>query len=94
LYGSIHLQKHTFTEGVPVLSSDKGIWDHIFHMDDEGDSEESEGDVPDDSLGLDETDGEGAIFLQEAHEALKRLSQKTNKRSRVLKHVRRTEGWD
>ena len=92
--GFVPCHFHTFTEGVPVLSSDKGIWDHIFHMDDEGDSEESEGDVPDDSLGLDETDGEGAVFLQEAHEALNRLSQKTNKRSRVLKHVRRTEGWD
>jgi len=76
-----------YKEGVPVLNSDKGTWDEIFNFDGDHD-DELEG-----SLGLEDQDGEGIVFLEEAHEALNRLSQKTNKRGRVMKHPRRAESW-
>lgn len=69
------------------MNSDKGTWDEIFNFDGDNDDELTE------SLGLEGQDGEGVMFLEEAHEALNRLSQKTNKRGRVMKHPRRAESW-
>jgi hypothetical protein len=69
------------------LKSAKGIWDDIFDLD---------GDINDETeapLGLTGQQGEGIVFLEEAHEALNRLSQKTNKRGRIMKHPRRAESW-
>lgn len=69
------------------MKSAKGIWDDIFDLD---------GDMDDDTeapLSLEGQEGEGIVFLEEAHEALNRLSQKTNKRGRIMKHPRRAESW-
>lgn len=68
------------------MKSHKGRWGESlnFDMDDE---------TLQDTLGLDGQDGEGIVFLEEAHEALLKLSQKTSKRSKVQKHTRRADSW-
>lgn len=63
----------------------KGNWGELFDFEDE------EGfDVP---LALEAEDGDGIVFLEEAHEALEKLNQKTNKRGRLMKQPRRAESW-
>ena len=69
------------------MNSAEGKWDDIFNLDGESDDEMEA------SLGLEGQEGEGILFLDEAHEALNRLSQKTNKRGRIMKHPRRAESW-
>jgi hypothetical protein len=69
------------------LKSAKGKWDEIFILSEDSDDETEV------SLGLGGQQGEGIMFLEEAHEALNRLSQKTNKRGSVMKHPRRAESW-
>jgi hypothetical protein len=81
---------NSIKEGVPVLNSADGKWDDVFKWDSDHDDEDDE---IVDSLGLEGQEGEGIMFLEEAHEALNRLSQKTNKRGRVMKHPRRAESW-
>lgn len=51
----------------------------------------------DDFFELDMTnieDGEGLEMLFEAHNALGKLHQKTNRRGRVMKKPRRAESWN
>ena len=69
------------------MKSSKGKWDEIFDFDGDNDEEMKV------SLGLEGQQGEGIMFLEEAHEALNRLSQKTNKRGRMMKQPRRAESW-
>ena len=71
------------------MNSADGKWDDIFKWNGDSDDEDEQ----DVSLGLEGQEGEGIVFLEEAHEALNRLSQKTNKRGRVMKHPRRAESW-
>jgi hypothetical protein len=68
------------------LKSPKGKWGELFNLD--GDTEGF-----DEPLGLQAAAGEGALFLEEAHEALNKLSQKTNKRGKLMKQPRRAESW-
>ncbi len=44
-------------------------------------------------LSFDSDDDEAVEFLEEAHEAINRLYQKTNKRGRLMKQPRRAESW-
>src|SRR5690349_19206812 len=69
----------------PVLKSPKGKWGELFSFDNEGDEGFME------PLDLEGQEGEGVMFLEEAHEALNKLSQKTNKRGRLMKQPRRAE---
>jgi hypothetical protein len=68
------------------LKSRKGNWGELFGFD----NEEEGFDAP---LGLENAEGEGIEFLEEAHEAINRLSQKANKRGRLMKQPRRAESW-
>ncbi len=71
------------------MKSAKGIWDDLFDLEPDEIPEEG-GEI---SLQLEGQTGEGILFLEEAHEALNRLSQKANKRGKVMKHPRRAESW-
>ncbi len=62
-----------------------GTWGELFDFDDD-----DEFDIP---LALDGETGGGIEFLEDAHEALNRLSQKTNKRGRLMRQPRRAESW-
>lgn len=64
-----------------------GSWGNLFDWDKEEHAHEP---AP---LDLDETHGDGAMFLEEAHEALSKLAQKTNKRGRLMRQPRRAESW-
>ena len=64
----------------------KGTWGELFTFDDEDEGFET-------PLGLDNDEGEGVEFLDEANEAINRLYQKTNKRGRLMKQPRRAESW-
>ena len=75
-------QTNIYIEGVRVLKSPNEKWGELFNLD--GDSEGFQ-----ESLGQ----GDGVLFLEEAHEALNKLSQKTNKRGRLMKQPRRAESW-
>ena len=44
-------------------------------------------------LDLEDEESEGAVFLNEAHQALNKLAQKTHTRSRVDRHPRRADSW-
>lgn len=69
------------------MKSRKGKWGELFSFDDEP----GEFELP---LELDlDAEGDGIVFLEEAHEAINRLSQKTNKRGRLMKQPRRAESW-
>jgi hypothetical protein len=67
--------------------------DHFF----EGEDDEDGWDDPEwaDSLDLDMDNpaGDGFELLQEAHEAINRLYQKTNKRGRLMRQPRRADSW-
>jgi hypothetical protein len=63
------------------LKSRKGNWGELFDVDGL------------DVMDLDGAD-EGILFLEEAHEALNRLTQKANKRGGLMKQPRRAESWD
>jgi hypothetical protein len=68
------------------LKSRKGHWGEIFGFDQEDEDFEA-------PLGLENAEGEGIEFLDEAHEAINRLSQKTNKRGKLMRQPRRAESW-
>jgi hypothetical protein len=71
------------------LKSQSGSkWGDIFKFDDDED------DAFDTPLDLANETGDGVDFLNEAHEALNRLSQKANKRGGQMKQPRRAENWD
>ena len=42
---------------------------------------------------LDPEESEDTLFPEDAHDALKRLTQKTNKRGAQMKPPRRSESW-
>lgn len=63
----------------------KEPWGNTFEFD--GDEEAM------DLMAYDVEDEEVTVFLEEAHEALNRLSQKTNKRGRLMRQPRRAESW-
>lgn len=67
------------------MKSRKGHWDELFDM---------EGEMFELPLDLDDNAEEGILFLEEAHEALNRLSQKANKRGGLMKQPRRAELWE
>lgn len=69
------------------MKSRKGKWDELFNFDD------NEDEVFEAPLGLENAQGEGVEFLNEAHEALNKLSQKANKRGKLMKQPRRAESW-
>lgn len=71
------------------MKSRKDSWGELFRSDEDGGGFESSLN----DLELNEADGDGVIFLEEAHEALARLEQKTNKRGRLMKQPRRAESW-
>ena len=66
------------------MKSRKGHWDELFDL-------EGELELP---LEFDDDAEEGILFLEEAHEALTRLSQKANKRGGLMKQPRRAERWE
>jgi len=72
----------------PVLKSRKGKWGELFNFD----KDEDEG-FFEEPLELEGQEGDGVLFLEEAHEALNKLSQKTNKRGRLMKQPKRAESW-
>ena len=68
-------------------------WNAIFFEgEDEGKWEDEDLDFPLE-LELDNATGDGVELLHEAHEAINRLSQKTNKRGRMMRQPRRAESW-
>lgn len=67
------------------MKSSKGHWDKLFGW---------EAEALDLPLDLDESEEDGILFLEEAHEALNRLNQKANKRGGLMKQPRRAESWD
>lgn len=70
------------------MKSRNGKWGEIFSFD-----HDESGDFADEPLGLDGQEGEGILFLEEAHEALNKLSQKTNKRGSLMRQPRKAESW-
>ncbi|WP_303673865.1 hypothetical protein [Vampirovibrio chlorellavorus] len=66
------------------MKSQNGKWAELFNFDD---------DVLDDSLGLGDEAEEGILFLEEAHEALNKLSQKANTRGKLMRQPRKAESW-
>ena len=67
------------------MKSRKGNWGELFdHNDEQGELE---------LLDLNQATEEGVLFLEEAHEALNRLTQKANKRGGLMKQPRRAESW-
>lgn len=75
-------------EGVRVLKSRNGKWGEIFNFD----NDDNEG-LVDEMLDFEGQQGDGILFLEEAHEALNKLSQKTNKRGSMMKQPRKAESW-
>lgn len=69
------------------MKSRNDTWGKLFNLD--GNDE----DVIESPLEFDGQQGEGILFLEEAHEALNKLSQKTNKRGRLMKQPRKAESW-
>jgi len=69
------------------LKSRKGPWGDF--LDTDNDDEE----LFEPPLELEGAQGEGIVFLEEAHEALAKLQQKTNKRGRLMKQPKRAESW-
>jgi hypothetical protein len=69
------------------LKSRKGKWGELFNFDNEDEE------VVEEPLNLEGQEGDGVMFLEEAHEALNKLSQKTNKRGRLMKQPKRAESW-
>ncbi len=70
------------------MKSRKGKWGELFSFD----KDEDEG-LFEEPLELEGQEGDGVMFLEEAHEALNKLSQKTNKRGRLMKQPKRAESW-
>lgn len=70
------------------MKSRKGKWGELFNFD----KDEDEG-FFEEPLELEGQEGDGVLFLEEAHEALNKLSQKTNKRGRLMKQPKRAESW-
>lgn len=74
-------------------SSGKAWQDHFF----DGTNDKDGWDDPEwlDSLDLDMDNamGDGIELLQEAHEAINRLYQKTNKRGKLMRQPRRADSW-
>lgn len=70
------------------MKSRKGKWGELFKFD----KDEDEG-FFEEPLELEGQEGDGVMFLNEAHEALNKLSQKTNKRGRLMKQPKRAESW-
>lgn len=70
------------------MKSRKGKWGELFNFDKDEDEELFE-----EPLDLEGQEGDGVLFLEEAHEALNKLSQKTNKRGRLMKQPKRAESW-
>ncbi len=70
------------------MKSRKGKWGELFSFDKDEDEELFE-----EPLDLEGQEGDGVLFLEEAHEALNKLSQKTNKRGRLMKQPKRAESW-
>lgn len=66
------------------MKSHNGKWGELFNFDD---------DVLSDSLGLSDEAEEGIMFLEEAHEALNKLSQKANTRGKLMRQPRKAESW-
>lgn len=66
------------------MKSRKGNWGSLFEFD----GEESALNTP-----FQDINEEAAECLEEAHEALNRLSQKANKRGRLMKQPKRAEHW-
>ncbi|MGE0199382.1 MAG: hypothetical protein AB7P76_00285 [Candidatus Melainabacteria bacterium] len=91
-----------------LSQADTGLQDGLFLdaiTEDEGSNETPDWDEEDKDL-WDEDDedwdelvlqdleeGEGKVFLAEAHEAIERLQQRTNKRGQAMKKPRRAESW-
>ncbi len=69
------------------MKSEEGKWGDYFEFDDEDEFETSL------DLDLDDPTGEGAVFLEEAHEAINKLYQKTHKRDAAPKMHRKAESW-
>lgn len=72
-------------EGVRVLKSHTGKWGDLFKFEDD--------EVFEAPLNLDAQTGEGIEFLDEAHDALNKLLQKTNNRGKLMRQPRRAESW-
>jgi hypothetical protein len=47
----------------------------------------------DEALDFEGITGEGILFLEEAHQALNKLSQKTNNRGKLMRQPRKAESW-
>lgn len=69
------------------MKSRNGKWGEIFNFDDDNEDQVHE------MLDFEGQQGEGILFLEEAHEALNKLSQKTNKRGSLMKQSRKAESW-
>ncbi len=67
------------------MKSRKSPWGELF-----GDKDDEEFNVLSEYT---DENNEGIVFLEEAHEALNKLSQKANKRGKQMKLPRRAESW-
>lgn len=68
------------------MKSRNGKWGEIFSFDNDDDALVAD-------LDLEGQEGDGILFLEEAHEALNKLSQKANKRGSLMKQPRKAESW-
>lgn len=70
------------------MKSRNGKWGEIFNLG-----------IDDDEVFVDETlnfegnASDGILFLEEAHQALNKLSQKTNNRGKLMRQPRKAESW-
>lgn len=70
------------------MKSRIGKWGEIFNFD----NDDHEG-LSDETLDFEGQEGEGILFLEEAHEALNKLSQKTNNRGKLMRQPKKAESW-
>ncbi len=70
----------------------RSIWDDEESMKFKGGTSPPETDLPPDLFEVDEPRVE-VEFLDDAHEALSKLFNKTNKRAKQLRGVRRKDAW-
>jgi hypothetical protein len=71
------------------LKSHNGKWGEIFKFGNDDDDEF----FVDEALDVEGKEGDGILFLQEAHQALNKLSQKTNNRGKLMRQPRKAESW-
>ncbi|WP_373532381.1 hypothetical protein [Vampirovibrio sp.] len=70
------------------MKSRNGKWGEIFSFGTDDDPV-----FVDEVLDFEGQQGDGILFLEEAHQALNKLSQKTNNRGKLMRQPRKAESW-